>query len=140
MRSSSLLLRSYTIVFVCIFYSVYFHWVPYSLFWVIFSYYLSCYSTGKFSPFLSRNILHLFIGSLLLNLGYFFIICKKKLTPNMPLIHTWFTYSIWNMGEIFGLKFHLIYVNRSQKFLLKSLHAQKVSFLLHRKVDLSSKV
>ena len=76
MRSSSLLSRSYTIVFV---YSVYFHWVPYSLFWVIFSYHLSCYSTGKFSPFLSRNILHLFIGSLLLNLCYFFIICKKKL-------------------------------------------------------------
>ena len=71
-------------------YSVYFHWVPYSLFWVIFSYYLSCYSTGKFSPFLSRNILHLFIGSLLLNLCYFFIICKKK------LIHS----RSWN-GDIF---------------------------------------
>ena len=28
----------------------------------------------------------------------------------MPLIHTWFTYSKWNMGEICGLKFHLIYV------------------------------
>ena len=33
------------------------------------------------------------------------------LTPNTPLIHTWFTYSIWNMGEICGLKFHLIYVH-----------------------------
>jgi hypothetical protein len=31
------------------------------------------------------------------------------LTPNTPLIHIWFTYSIWNMGEICGLKFHLIY-------------------------------
>ena len=54
----------------------------------------------------------------------------KKLTPNTPLIHTWFTYSIWNMGEICGLKFYLTYVHRSQKKLLKSLHAQKVSFLL----------
>ena len=27
-----------------------------------------------------------------------------------PLIHTWFTYSIWNMGEICDLKFHLIYL------------------------------
>ena len=40
------------------------------------------------------------------------------------------------MGEICGLKFHLIYVHASQNFLLKSLHAQKVSFLLHREVDL----
>ena len=62
------------------------------------------------------------------------------LTPNTPLIHTSFTYSKWNMGEICGLKFHLIYVHASQNFLLKSLHAQKVSFLLHRKVDLCSKV
>ena len=28
----------------------------------------------------------------------------------MPLIHTWFTYSIWNMDEICGLKFHSMYV------------------------------
>ena len=34
------------------------------------------------------------------------------------------------MGEICGLKFHLIYVNTSQNVLLKSIHAQKVSFLL----------
>ena len=54
----------------------------------------------------------------------------SPLTPNTPLIHTWFTYSIWNMGEICGLKFHLIYVHTSQNFLLKSLHAQNVSFLL----------
>ena len=52
------------------------------------------------------------------------------LTPNTPLTHTWFTYSIWNMGEFCGLKFHLIYVHTSQKNLLKSLHAEKVSFLL----------
>ena len=32
------------------------------------------------------------------------------LTPNKPLIHNSFTYSKWNMGEIFGLKFHLLYV------------------------------
>ena len=55
---------------------------------------------------------------------------EQLLTPNTPLIHTWFTYSIWNMGEICGLKFHLIYVHTSQKILLKSLHAQNVSFLL----------
>jgi hypothetical protein len=54
----------------------------------------------------------------------------RPLTPNTPLIHTWFTYSIWNMGEIYGLNFYLIYVHTSQKNLLKSLHAQKVSFLL----------
>ena len=36
------------------------------------------------------------------------------------------------MGEICGLKFHLIYmyISTSQKNLLKSLHAQNVSFLL----------
>jgi hypothetical protein len=55
---------------------------------------------------------------------------SSDLTPNTPLIHTWFTYSIWNMGEFCGLKFHLIYVHTTQIFLLKSIHAQKVSFLL----------
>ena len=25
------------------------------------------------------------------------VFCKIYLTPNMPLIHTWFTYSKWNM-------------------------------------------
>ena len=59
---------------------------------------------------------------------------------NTPLIHTLFTYSKWDMGEICGLKFHLLYVHASQIFLLKSLYAQKVSFLLHRKVDLCSKM
>ena len=52
------------------------------------------------------------------------------LTPNMPLIHTSFMYSKWNMGEIFGLKFHLLYVHASQKSFLKFLHAQMRSFLL----------
>ena len=52
------------------------------------------------------------------------------LTPNTPLIHTSFTYSKLNMDEIRGLKVYLSYVHTSQKFLLKSLHAQKVSFLL----------
>ena len=37
---------------------------------------------------------------------------RSHLTPNMPLIHTWFTYSIWNMGEMCGLKFHLWYGHR----------------------------
>ena len=32
-------------------------------------------------------------------------------TPNTPLIHTLFTYSKWNMGEIGGLKFHLLCVH-----------------------------
>ena len=32
---------------------------------------------------------------------------SNALTPNTPLIHTSFTYSKWNMGEIFGLNFHL---------------------------------
>jgi hypothetical protein len=38
------------------------------------------------------------------------------LTPNMPLIHTLFTRSRRNMGEICGLKFHLLYVHASQFF------------------------
>ena len=44
------------------------------------------------------------------------------------------------MGEICGLKLHLIYVHESQFFLLKSLRVQKVSFLIHKEVDLCSKV
>ena len=58
------------------------------------------------------------------------IVVEIALTPNTPLIHTWFTYSIWNTGEICGLKFYLIYVHKSQKNLLKSLHAQRRSFLV----------
>ena len=52
------------------------------------------------------------------------------LTPNMPLIHASFTYPKLNMDEIHGLKFYLLYVHSSQKILLKSLHAQKRSFLV----------
>ena len=52
------------------------------------------------------------------------------LTPYTPLIHTSFTCSNWNMGEICGLKFHLLQVHTSQKKLFKSLHAQNMSFLL----------
>ena len=52
------------------------------------------------------------------------------LTPNTPQIHTSFTYSKLNMDDIYGLKFYLLYVHTSQKFLLKSLHAQRRSFLL----------
>ena len=52
------------------------------------------------------------------------------LTPNMPLIHNFFTYSKLNMDKICGLKSHLVYVHTSQIFLSKSLLAQMVSFLL----------
>ena len=52
------------------------------------------------------------------------------LTHNTPLIHTSFTYSKLSMDEICGLKFYLSCVHTSQKILLKSLHAQNVSFLL----------
>ena len=52
------------------------------------------------------------------------------LTPNTPLIHTSFTYRKLNMDEICGLKFYLLCVHTSQKFLLKSLHAQRMSFLV----------
>ena len=34
-----------------------------------------------------------------------------------------FTLSKWNMGEIYGLKFYLLYVHISQKKILKSPHA-----------------
>ena len=44
---------------------------------------------------------------------------EQLLTPNTPLIHTWFTYSIWNMGEICGLKFHLICVHTSHFFFIE---------------------
>ena len=55
---------------------------------------------------------------------------KTYLTHNMPHIHTSFTYSTLNVDEICGLKFYLLYVHTSQKILLKSLHAQRRSFLL----------
>ena len=47
------------------------------------------------------------------------------LTPTTPLIPTGFTYSKWNMGEICGFKFHLLYEHASQLFCLKFLCAQK---------------
>ena len=34
-----------------------------------------------------------------------------------------FTLSKWNMGDIYGLKFYFLYVHKSQKKSLKSLHA-----------------
>ena len=52
------------------------------------------------------------------------------LTPNTPLIQTSFTYRKLNMDEICGLKFYLSCVHTSQNFLLKSLHAQRRSFLV----------
>ena len=55
---------------------------------------------------------------------------KDILTHNTPLIHASFTYSKLNMDEICGLKFYLLYVHTSQIFLLKSLHAQRRSFLV----------
>ena len=57
-------------------------------------------------------------------------VAEKFLTPNMPLIHTSFTYRKLNMDEICGLKFYLSCVHTSQFFLLKSLHAQRRSFLV----------
>ena len=48
----------------------------------------------------------------------------------MAMIQPSFTSSKWNMGEIFGLKFHLSYLHTPQRFFLKSLHAQRMSFLL----------
>ena len=51
------------------------------------------------------------------------------LTPNTPLIHTSFTYSKLNMDEIYDLKFYLLYIHTSQKNVLKSLHAQRMSFV-----------
>ena len=35
----------------------------------------------------------------------------RVVTSNKPLIHTSSTYSKWNMGEICGLKYHLLYVH-----------------------------
>ena len=35
-----------------------------------------------------------------------------QLNTNTPLIHTSFTCAKWNMGEIFGLKFHTPYVHK----------------------------
>ena len=50
----------------------------------------------------------------------------RYLPANTPLIHTSFTYPKLNMNDICGLKFYLLYVHTSQKFLLKSLHAEKM--------------
>ena len=51
--------------------------------------------------------------------------CKESdLTPNMPLIHTSFTYRKWNMDEICGLKLYSLYVHTSQKIFVKFLHGQ----------------
>ena len=52
------------------------------------------------------------------------------LTPNTPLIHTSFMYRKLNMDEICGLEFYLSCVHTSQKILMKSLHAQRRSFLV----------
>jgi len=49
---------------------------------------------------------------------------------NTSVIHTSFTYRKLNMDEICGLKFYLLCVHTSQKILLKSLHAQRWSFLV----------
>jgi len=43
----------------------------------------------------------------------------------MPLIHTWFTYSKWNMGEICGLKFHLSYGQLKKTESFKIAKSQK---------------
>ena len=55
---------------------------------------------------------------------------KYNLTPNRPLIQLWCARSKLNMDEICSLNIHLSYVDIPQKVLLKSLHAQRRSFLL----------
>ena len=55
---------------------------------------------------------------------------NKWLTPNRPLIQLWCARSKLKMDEICSLNIHLWYVDIAQKVLLKSLHAQKRSFLL----------
>ena len=52
------------------------------------------------------------------------------LTPNTPLIQLWCARSKLNMDEICSLNIHLWYVDIPHKVLLKSLHAQRRSFLL----------
>ena len=51
------------------------------------------------------------------------------LIPNTPLIQLWCARSKLNMDEICSLNIHLWYVDIPQKVLLKSLHAQRRSFL-----------
>jgi hypothetical protein len=53
-----------------------------------------------------------------------------KLTPNMPLIHTSFTYSKLNMDDFSILTGLLGYLDSTQEVELKFLHAQTMSFLL----------
>ena len=55
---------------------------------------------------------------------------KCYLTPNMPLIQFWGAQTKLNMDEICSLNIHLRYADIPQKVLLKSLHAQRRSFLL----------
>ena len=57
-------------------------------------------------------------------------ISAMTLTPNTPLIQLWCARLKLNMNEICSLNIHLRYVDLPQKVLLKSLHAQKWSFLL----------
>ena len=52
---------------------------------------------------------------------------SSELTPNTPLIHTPFTYSKWNMGEICGLKFNLSYVHRLQQKILAYHHVHSTA-------------
>ena len=59
-----------------------------------------------------------------------YLVLSPLLTANTALIHTFFTYPKLNMDVICGLKFYLLYVHTSQNFLLKSLHAQRRSFLV----------
>ena len=58
------------------------------------------------------------------------LINSVLLTPNTPLIQLWCARSKLNMDEISGLNIHLWYVDIPKKVLLKSLHAQRRSFLL----------
>jgi hypothetical protein len=47
------------------------------------------------------------------------IIKKKPLRHDKAMIQPSFTSSKWNMGEIFGLKFHLTYLRNPQGFFLE---------------------
>ena len=58
----------------------------------------------------------------------------QRLTHDMATIQPSFSSSKWNMGEIFGFKFHLSYLHTSiyptKFYFFKSLDVQRSSFLL----------
>ena len=81
------------------------------------------------------NILFVYIGSQTICMQFTqskrLIHCMYYLlTLDTPLIRLWCPRSKLNMDEICSLNIHLWYVDIPQKVLLKSLHAQRRSFLL----------